>query len=368
MITSSEIQIKNLDHLGIVAGIIDEIGIVEIINDKLGMDSRSNIGNGQVVKAMLLNGLGIVSKPLYLFSQFFADKAIEKLLGPNIKSEYLNDDKLGRVMDKLYEYGLTRLFVEIVLVTINKFKIESKYAHLDATSFHLHGEYNYEKVNQENEDIIKERPIFITKGYSRDHRSDLKQCILDLVVSSDGDIPLFIRIADGNEADKAVFGKVFSAFKNQLNLDSILVADSALYSEENLKIMKDFNWITRVPSTISQAKNLIQVKEIEAEKYEDLEKLPQPEKDLIKGLQAKGYKWQEKTVNYGDIEQRWLIVESEKRKKSDCEKFEKQLQQSQQKAEKILKKFQNEKKVYYKLTCGMWVNHSGHSPLVVVLL
>ena len=28
-----EIQVKNLDHLGIVAGLIDEIGIVKIINN-----------------------------------------------------------------------------------------------------------------------------------------------------------------------------------------------------------------------------------------------------------------------------------------------------------------------------------------------
>ena len=28
-----EIEIKNLDHLGIVAGIVDEIGIVEKVNE-----------------------------------------------------------------------------------------------------------------------------------------------------------------------------------------------------------------------------------------------------------------------------------------------------------------------------------------------
>lgn len=32
-----EIKVKNLDHLGIVAGLIDEIEIVEIINHKLGV-------------------------------------------------------------------------------------------------------------------------------------------------------------------------------------------------------------------------------------------------------------------------------------------------------------------------------------------
>jgi tRNA-binding EMAP/Myf-like protein len=34
-----EIEIKNLDHLGIVAGIIDEIGIVEKVNKLLGTDN-----------------------------------------------------------------------------------------------------------------------------------------------------------------------------------------------------------------------------------------------------------------------------------------------------------------------------------------
>ena len=101
-----EIEIKNLDHLGIVAGIIDEIGIVEKVNELLGTDSREKINCGEVVKAIILNGLGFVAQPLYLFSNFFKDKAVEHLLGTGVKAEELNDDKLGRVMDKLYKYGL----------------------------------------------------------------------------------------------------------------------------------------------------------------------------------------------------------------------------------------------------------------------
>ena len=68
-------------------------------------------------------------------------------------------------------------------LTITKFKhkkcskIETSYAHLDSTSFHLHGEYN----NIETAENDQERPILITKGYSRDHRPDLKQCVLDLI-------------------------------------------------------------------------------------------------------------------------------------------------------------------------------------------
>ena len=76
--SSEEINIQNLDHLGIVAGLIDEIGIVRIINNKLGIDVREKISAGTVVKSIVINGLGFVSRPLYLFSQFFEDKGREE--------------------------------------------------------------------------------------------------------------------------------------------------------------------------------------------------------------------------------------------------------------------------------------------------
>jgi transposase len=95
-----EFESKNLDHLGI----IDEIGIVKKINEILLIDSREKVNTGEIVKAIILNGLGFLWRPLYLFPQFFEEKAIEHLLGVRIEGEDLNDDKIGRVMDKLYKY------------------------------------------------------------------------------------------------------------------------------------------------------------------------------------------------------------------------------------------------------------------------
>ena len=60
-------SIKNLDHLGLVAGIIDEIGIVKKINELIGEKETEKVSAGLVVKAMILNGMGLVSCPLYLF-------------------------------------------------------------------------------------------------------------------------------------------------------------------------------------------------------------------------------------------------------------------------------------------------------------
>ena len=88
-----EIQVQNLDHLGLVAGVIDEIGIVEIINEIVPEKAGEKVSSGQAVKAMILNGLGLFSSPLYLFSKFFEGKATEHLIGVGIQPEHLNDDR-----------------------------------------------------------------------------------------------------------------------------------------------------------------------------------------------------------------------------------------------------------------------------------
>ena len=88
-----EIQVQNLAHLGLVAGVIDEIGIVEIINEIVPEKAGEKVSSGQAVKAMILNGLDLFSSPLYLFSNFFEGKATEHLIGVGIQPEHLNDDR-----------------------------------------------------------------------------------------------------------------------------------------------------------------------------------------------------------------------------------------------------------------------------------
>ena len=58
------LEIKTINHLGIIAGIIDEIGIVEIVDEQLGTDTKEIVSPGKIVKAIILNGLGFVSRPL----------------------------------------------------------------------------------------------------------------------------------------------------------------------------------------------------------------------------------------------------------------------------------------------------------------
>ena len=76
----SNLNIKNLDHLGLVAGLCQEVGIAEII-DKLIPSSANDkiISTGKCLEAMILNGLGFTGRTLHMYSQYFEDKPIQRL-------------------------------------------------------------------------------------------------------------------------------------------------------------------------------------------------------------------------------------------------------------------------------------------------
>jgi transposase len=334
------LQLQNIDHLGIVAGIIDAIGLVEIINELIGEEKGEKVSPGHVVKAMILNGLGFVSKPLYMFPQYFETIACEHLIGAGVKPEYLNDDKLGRIMDKLFIKGLDTIFFIIALKAAKKFGVSLSSSHLDSSSMHLHGQYNTslpevifenQKVenNQETEELAVKSPkeITITYGYSRDHRPDLKQFIIELICSGDGDIPIFLKLALGNQSDSSCFGKIAVEYQKQLEVNSLIVADCALYTESNLKLMSDLQWLCRVPLSIKSAQSLISTL---------------PESELIDS-NLPGYKFVSKTVTYAEIEQRWLVVQSQDRRESDLRKLSQKVIKAESKALQELKKLSQDK-------------------------
>ena len=57
------------------------MSFVDFFNQLLGSYPQEIISAGQVVKAMIINGLGFISAPLYLFEKFFERIATEHLLG-----------------------------------------------------------------------------------------------------------------------------------------------------------------------------------------------------------------------------------------------------------------------------------------------
>jgi transposase len=254
-----EYQTQRLDHLGIVAGVCREAGRAQWLDERAGEQRRSvSIGTASV--AMILNGLGFSNRQLYLVPQYFENKAVEHLLGEGITADRLNDDCLGRTLDWLYEHDVTTLFAALAFQARQRFGIKGQHLQIDTPSFSVSGDY----APKEEGDPV---PRAITYGYSRDHRQDLKQWMLALATTHDGDVPIFLRPLDGNSSDKAHLSaavkEVMRQLREQLPQEQeqrIAVFDGGGYSEANMKSYNDakIGWISRVPETSTAAKKALE--------------------------------------------------------------------------------------------------------------
>jgi transposase len=309
-----------LDHLGLVAGMFDELGIGEVIDQTTHQNPEMrDLTVGEAVKAMVLNGLGFINQALYLVPRFFHNKPTSRLVSPRIRPAQLNDDALGRALDTLYIYGVTELYSLIAAHAAERLALAPRFAHLDSTSFHVDGRYN-------SDDDPEAQVIHITRGYSRDHRPDLNQVMLDLIVEHQAGIPILMQPLSGNSSDAKDFSEVVRRHVSQLQTTygmTYLVADSALYNEANLDKLAQtqMKWITRVPATLSDAQAV----------------LAQADPQAMASLQE-GYRYHNWTSAYGGVEQRWLLIFSEHRQTQAQRSVDKQLRTQSDQEVKAFKK------------------------------
>jgi transposase len=122
---------KSLDHLGIVSGVCKEIGLVETIDNIIGADEQQIVTTGESVMAMVINALGFVSKPLYMFPDFMETKPVKALFRSGLEAEDFNDDTLGRALDRLYENDPTKVFSTVSFKALSTLGIKRDFFHLD---------------------------------------------------------------------------------------------------------------------------------------------------------------------------------------------------------------------------------------------
>ena len=254
---------ERLDHLGIIAGVIKDLEIIEMIDARIVPDDQEEISTGEAVAGMIINGLGFSNRPISLTPQFFKNKPVELLFREGVLAEHFNRFKLGRSLDKIYSYGCDLLFSEIAFSACQQEEINLRFNCLDTTSFSLTGEYIPE---------IDEEAILVTHGYSKDHRPDLKQAVLELIVSQDGGVPFLSKSWDGNKrgdsatalfpaSDNAVFKERSEALIKEFKASEMpryLIADSKLYTQENAANLACLPFITRIPETLKVAQEVIE--------------------------------------------------------------------------------------------------------------
>ena len=81
-----------------------------------------------------------------------------------------------------------------------------------------------------------ETPLW-KRGHSRDHRSDLPQVILAIVVDRQG-WPIAWEVMPGNRADSKVFGELIGLLRRRFQIGRVIVVvDRGMVSQQNLELM-----------------------------------------------------------------------------------------------------------------------------------
>ncbi len=196
-----------------------------MIDARIMPDDQEDITTGEAVAGMMLNGLGFSDRPMSLTPQFVANKPIALLCRDGVAAAHCNRCTLGRSLDKVFTYGGDTLCSEVALAGGQQEGIALTFNCLDPTSFALTGAYV---------PATDPQAMAITQGSAKDHRPDVKQAVLALMVSQDGGVPFMRQRWDGNASATVGFQERCAALMAQVAASAsprYVSADAKLYTE-----------------------------------------------------------------------------------------------------------------------------------------
>jgi transposase len=214
---------------------------------------------------------------------------------------------------------VTELYSLLAATAAERLGLTPRFAHLDRTSVHVEG-----RDNREEE---PEPPVLhLTRGDSRDHRPDLNQVMVELMVEHQAGIPLLMQPLRGHSRDAQAFGQGIRAYIAQLPTTdeaTSLVADSALDRAATLHKLAQtaMQWMTRVPATLREAQAALAQVDLQA----------------LAALQA-GYRDHELTSTDGGLAQRGVLIDSERRQPQAQRTVDRPLRQQSDQEVKAWKK------------------------------
>jgi Domain of unknown function (DUF4277) len=238
-----------LDHLGLVAGMVDELGMGEGIDRATQHTPATRIGPaGHAVNALVLNGRGVVNQLLSLGPRFFQETPRSRLWAPLVsEATPRHDDALGRAVDTLDDSDGTALYRLIAATAAARLGRAAPCAHLDSTSFPGDGRDNRDA--EPTAQVVHRLP-----GDSRDHRPDLHHVMLALMIEPHAGRPVLLTPRRGHSSEAHGCGQLVKAHMAQWQTTygpTDLVADRALDRAANRQQLAKtpLTWSSRVPAT-----------------------------------------------------------------------------------------------------------------------
>ena len=161
--------------------------------------------------------------------------------------KHLGDDRIGRALDRLFESDRGTMLTALAVTTVKKCGLCLDQMHTDATSVSFSGQYKAAGGRM----INGKRAPRITLGYSKDHRPDLKQLLLEFSIAADGSVPLRFRCVDGNGNEDGLHIATWETLCSVAGRrDFLYVADTKLCSRTNMNYIDRHGgrFLTTMPS------------------------------------------------------------------------------------------------------------------------
>jgi transposase len=239
---------RALEGLPLVNHFLDRLGLDACLQHYVpSTDSRLRLAPSTALGVLLRNIL-LSREPLYSMPSW-AQSFEPSQLGLSLaETDGLNDDRIGRSLDRLFDADRASLMTEVIVRAIREFDIGLEELHNDSTTITFSGHYEGAKGNPR-----RGRPtLAITHGHNKDHRPDLKQILWILTVSADGAIPVHFRLCDGNTTDDQTHIQSWETLRKLIGRpDFLYVADSKLCVREAMThiVAQGGRFLTILPKT-----------------------------------------------------------------------------------------------------------------------
>jgi transposase len=225
------VETELISGLPVVNAVLERLGLAKLLENHLPEpDPRCEITPAQAI-GVLVRNLALGRQPLYGLCAWAAAYD-PTLLGLEAgEAELLNDDRVGRALDQLFFSDRASLLTALSLSAIDAFGIALEELHDDSTSLVLYGSYAH-ATGEPRAGISPPRPA---RGFSKDHRPDLKQLVWILTISADGAVPITYRMVDGNVEDSTTHITTWERCRAIARRSGFLyVADSKLCTRDNM--------------------------------------------------------------------------------------------------------------------------------------
>lgn len=205
----------------LVCAMFDKLGLAEAVNQLV--PYQGDVELGAIVEVMVLNRL-LNPKAMFRIGDWAQGASVTDYFG--LTAEQLNDDRLGRALERIAEYG-DQVQTALVLSAIDKFELDVSQIHYDITSVELYGAYD-----TDDERSPSPLPAY---GHTKSGRKNVKQIQQGLSVSADGGVPICQTALDGNASETGTHRGNLEKLDQTIAKHAFLyVADTKLDTKENL--------------------------------------------------------------------------------------------------------------------------------------